>query len=265
MNFVQVEFPVFLLCVLAAYWGLRDRVWQNRLLVVASAVVYGWVHPWFLALLYGSAVLDFSMARAIARFPGNKRWFLAASMCGNLGLLAYFKYFDFFAANFAAAFAAMGLDAHPATLGVMLPVGISFYTFQTMGYTVDVYRGELKPRTNFVDYLLYVSFFAQLVAGPIERAGRLLPQIERALRSAAPLLAEVELVGAEVADEGGEGGEVRVAHRDLGGVALLHADAEHGPKEHGPNAEQVLADVLVALLVIADDEGDHALGDRCSG
>jgi len=178
MNFVQIEFPVFLVTVLVIYWTLRDRRWQNRLLVVASAVFYGWVHPWFLLLLYGSAVLDFAMAQAIRRFPANKRWFLAASMSGNLGLLAYFKYFDFFAANFATAFSAMGLEMHPATLGVMLPVGISFYTFQTMGYTVDVYRGELDPRDDVVDYLLYVSFFAQLVAGPIERAGRLLPQIE---------------------------------------------------------------------------------------
>ena len=88
---------------------------------------------------------------------------------------------------------------------------------------------------------------------------RQLPQVERALRPAALLLAEVELVGAEVADEGGEGGEVGVPHRDLGGVALLHADAEHGPKEHGPNAEQVLAHALDALLIVADDEGDLAL------
>jgi D-alanyl-lipoteichoic acid acyltransferase DltB (MBOAT superfamily) len=178
MNFVQVEFPIFLLLVLAAYWALRERSWQNRLLVVASGTFYGWVHPWFLLLLYGSAVLDFAMAQAIERFPKNKGWFLAASMSGNLGLLGYFKYFGFFAGNWVTALSAMGFEVHPATLGVMLPVGISFYTFQTMGYTVDVYRGELKARSNFVDYLLYVSFFPQLVAGPIERAGRLLPQIE---------------------------------------------------------------------------------------
>jgi len=179
MNFVQIEFPIFLALVFGVYWLLRDRRWQNGLLVLASGVFYGWVHPWFLLLLYGSATLDFAMGQAIERWPGRKRWFLGASLCANLGLLAYFKYVDFFVGNFVAALDALGFAAHPATLGVILPVGISFYTFQTMGYTIDVYRGELKARTRFLDYVLYVSFFAQLVAGPIERAGRLLPQIEQ--------------------------------------------------------------------------------------
>ncbi len=178
MNFVQLEFPVFLAVVLAVYWWL-DRRWQNRLLVLASAVFYGWIHPWFLLLLYGSAILDFAMAQSIESWPTRKRWFLGASLLGNLGMLSYFKYMGFFAENVAAALGSMGFVVHPATLGFVLPVGISFYTFQTLGYTVDVYRGELKARRDFVDYALYVSFFCQLVAGPIERAGRLLPQIER--------------------------------------------------------------------------------------
>ncbi len=179
MNFVQIEFPVFMAAVFAAYWALPDHRWQNRLLVLASAIFYGWVHPWFLLLLYGSALLDFAMAQAIEAWPRRKRWFLAASLAGNLGLLGYFKYFDFFAGSVADALRWIGLSVHPATLDVMLPVGISFYTFQTLGYTVDVYRGEVRARRDPVDYLLYVSFFCQLVAGPIERAGRLLPQIER--------------------------------------------------------------------------------------
>jgi len=180
MNFVQYEFPIFFACVFALYWVVRQRALQNGLLVVASAVFYGWIHPWFLLLLYGSAILDFSLARAIEQWPSRKRIFVACSLVGNLSLLAYFKYLGFFTENVAAALATMGFTAHLSTLQVLLPVGISFYTFQTMGYTIDVYRGELKARRNLVDYLLYVSFFCQLVAGPIERAGRLLPQIERA-------------------------------------------------------------------------------------
>ena len=178
MNFVQIEYGYFLLAVFAAYWLLRDRRLQNVLLVGASAVFYGWVHPWFLLLMYGSAIIDFSLAQAIERYPRSKRLFVALSVTANLSLLAYFKYADFFVENVVAALTAAGLPGDFTTLGILLPVGISFYTFQTMGYTIDVSRGELKARTNFVDYVLYVSFFAQLVAGPIERAGRLLPQIE---------------------------------------------------------------------------------------
>ncbi len=180
MNFVQVEFLGFLALVFTAYWAVGQRRWQNLLLVSASAVFYGWVHPWFLLLLYGSAVLDFSLAQAIERSPQHRRWFVAMSVTANLGLLAYFKYVDFFVGNVVEALTVLGVPGSFETLSIVLPVGISFYTFQTMGYTIDVSRGELKARRNFVDYVLYVSFFAQLVAGPIERAGRLLPQIETA-------------------------------------------------------------------------------------
>ena len=178
MSFVQIEFPAFLVLVLVLYWSLGRRRWQNLLLVAASAVFYGWVHPWFLVLLYGSAVLDFSLGRAIAAWPGRRRVFATISVVGNLSLLAYFKYADFFVGCVVAALERLGVPGDFQTLGLLLPVGISFYTFQTMGYTIDCARGELQPRDDFVDYLLYVSFFAQLVAGPIERAGRLLPQIE---------------------------------------------------------------------------------------
>ena len=180
MSFVQVEYPLFLLAVLVLYWGLGRTAWQNLLLVAASAVFYGWIHPWFLLLLYGSAILDFSLAQVIHHRPAWTRACVATSVVGNLSLLAYFKYANFFIGNVAAALGALGLPADLRTLSVVLPVGISFYTFQTMGYTIDVARGEVRARERFVDYALYVSFFAQLVAGPIERASRLLPQIEGA-------------------------------------------------------------------------------------
>ncbi len=179
MNFVQIEFAAFFAVVYAIYRSLRDVRRQNLLLVVASAVFYGWVHPWFVLLLYAASIVDFSATNLMATYPRRRSVFLAVSVGANLSMLAFFKYFDFFVANVGAALSSVGRDVHPATLGVMLPVGISFYTFQTIGYAVDVWRGEIRPRTSFLNYIAYVSFFPQLVAGPIERAGRLLPQFER--------------------------------------------------------------------------------------
>ena len=190
MNFIQLEFLWFMAVVFTVYWAVGDRRWQNGLLLVASAVFYGWVHPWFLALLYFSAVLDFFMGQRIAADPANKKWYLATSLAGNLGVLGFFKYTNFFIENFVAAGQALGVTLHWSTLAIILSVGVSFYTFQTMSYTIDVYRGELKPRTNFLDYAVYVTFFPQLVAGPIERADRLLPQVERDRRFDADRIVE---------------------------------------------------------------------------
>ncbi len=178
MTFVQFEFVVLFVSVFALYWTLRNRMAQNALLVVASAIFYGWVHPWFLILLYASATLDYSMGRLMARYPARKKWFLAMSLIGDLGILGYFKYCDFFIESFVQLFSALGLETSMHTLGIFLPVGISFYTFQTMSYTIDVYRGQLEPRRNVLDYIAFLSFFPQLVAGPVERASNLLPQME---------------------------------------------------------------------------------------
>jgi D-alanyl-lipoteichoic acid acyltransferase DltB (MBOAT superfamily) len=178
MNFVQIEFPLFMVVLFTTYWLLRDRKWQNALLVMSSALFYGWVHPWFLTLLGFSAVLDYSVGRAMGKYPAYRPYLVMLSMIGNLGVLGFFKYFNFFIVNIKGAFLLAGLETDLRTLDILLPVGVSFYTFQTMSYTIDIYRGELKPRENFLDYLVYVSFFPQLVAGPIERAGRLLPQCE---------------------------------------------------------------------------------------
>jgi len=184
MNFVQTEFLWFMAIVFAVYWfvgTLRNgRVAQNALLVAASATFYGWVHPWFLFLLYFSATLDYTLGRRMERTPQYKSYLLMLSLAGNLGVLCYFKYFNFFIDNINDVILMTGMQPNLRTLSLILPVGVSFYTFQTMSYTIDIYRGELKARRNFLDYLVYVSFFPQLVAGPIERAGRLLPQVEKA-------------------------------------------------------------------------------------
>jgi D-alanyl-lipoteichoic acid acyltransferase DltB (MBOAT superfamily) len=186
VNFVEGAFLPFLLVVLAGAHGLaalRSPLrWQNLWLLGCSVVFYGWVHPWFLGLLVVSAGTDFVVARQIERRPAAKDLLLTVSLLVNLGLLGYFKYFNFFVENVAAATDALGLGPGPRVLNIVLPVGISFYTFQTMSYVIDVWRGTLRARTDWVDYFLYVMYFPQLVAGPIERADHLLAQLERPRR-----------------------------------------------------------------------------------
>jgi alginate O-acetyltransferase complex protein AlgI len=178
LSFLQTEYPVFLVVVLVLYWSLRRAEHQNALLVVASLLFYGWVHPWIVLLLLGSANLDFWVARGMARWPGYRRKLLLLSVAGNLGLLCWFKYFDFFVENAIYGLRSLGVQSNLSTLGILLPVGISFYTFQTLSYTIDVYRGRMQPRRRLIDYLAFVTFFPQLIAGPIERARNLLPQLE---------------------------------------------------------------------------------------
>jgi len=180
--FNSFDFGVFFVVVLALYWMLRHR-WQNRMLLVASYFFYGYWDWRFLSLIFISTMVDYVAGLKIQRAtdeggPGAGRrrgWWLAASMCTNLGLLGFFKYFDFFIGSFEDAF---GLSAARLHLDIVLPVGISFYTFQTMSYTIDIYRGRFRPTRNFPDFALFVSFFPQLVAGPIERATALLPQVQ---------------------------------------------------------------------------------------
>ena len=178
MSFVQIEFLGLMTTVFVLYWLAPTRRWQNAVLLSASVVFYGWVTPWWVILLYTSATVDFAMGQLMVRSPRHRRLWLAISLTSNLGLLFWFKYFGFFLVNVAAALAALEVEASVPLLRVALPAGISFYTFQTMSYTLDIYRGELRPRTDYLDYVVFVSFFPQLVAGPIERASRLLPQLE---------------------------------------------------------------------------------------
>ena len=178
MSFVQIEFVALVLGVFGLYWSIQSRRAQNALLLGASAVFYGWVHPWFVGLLAASTLLDYVAGRAMER-PALRTPALFASLAGNLGLLGAFKYHDFFAENVTAALVSLGLGTSLPVWALVLPVGISFYTFQTLSYTIDVYRGQVEPRRDLLDYAVYVSFFPQLVAGPIERARDLLPQVER--------------------------------------------------------------------------------------
>jgi D-alanyl-lipoteichoic acid acyltransferase DltB (MBOAT superfamily) len=178
MLFNSIEFALFIAIVYPLYLRLGHKG-QNRLLLVASYVFYGSWDWRFLSLIVISTVVDYFCGLKIeeSRRSERRKRFLILSVVSNLSILGFFKYFNFFTENLQVLLARFGMHVQPHILNIVLPVGISFYTFQTMSYTIDVYRGELKPTRRFLDFALFVSFFPQLVAGPIERAKRLLPQI----------------------------------------------------------------------------------------
>jgi D-alanyl-lipoteichoic acid acyltransferase DltB (MBOAT superfamily) len=175
--FHSLDFVVFFVVFTTVYWRLRQGG-QNALLLGGSYFFYGYVHPWFLALIATSTFIDYCAARGMAARPAQRQHFLWLSIVSNFGMLGFFKYFNFFAENVAGVLAAVGLSISPPMLRIILPVGISFYTFQAMSYTIDVYRGELRARRSLLDVAVFVSFFPHLVAGPIQRASFLLPQVE---------------------------------------------------------------------------------------
>ena len=184
MLFNSFAFAVFLPTVFLLYWRLPQRTprAQNAFLIAASCLFYGWWDWRFLSLLFVSSGVDYVAGCLLPgqTSPGKRRALLAASLATNLGILGFFKYFGFFTESFAALLGQLGLHAEPSTLKIILPVGLSFYTFQSIAYTVDIYRGKLQPEWNWIDFFAFVSFFPQLVAGPIQRAGDLLPQFQRA-------------------------------------------------------------------------------------
>ena len=179
MLFNSFIFLAFFAITYGLYLVLQTRS-QNRMLLVASYIFYGWWDVRFLSLLLISTAVDYFCGLGIQASEQRKKrqFFLTLSICSNLGILFFFKYFGFFAENLTAALAVLGISADPQFIRIVLPVGVSFYTFQTMSYTIDVYRREMQATRNFLDFALFVSFFPQLVAGPIERASLLLPQIQ---------------------------------------------------------------------------------------
>jgi len=184
MLFNSIEFFVFLLIVLSIYWGVTSKriKFQNVLVLVASYVFYGWWDYRFLSLIALSTVVDYFIGRSIyvSSNKSIKKRLLWVSALFNIGLLGLFKYYNFFVDSWIDALDSFGYVAQNTwTLQVILPVGISFYTFQTMSYTIDIYRQKLTPTKDFIAFAAFVSFFPQLVAGPIERATNLLPQFLR--------------------------------------------------------------------------------------
>jgi D-alanyl-lipoteichoic acid acyltransferase DltB (MBOAT superfamily) len=182
MLFNSFVFLWFFAVVYALHIALMRRYrLQNLMLLAASYVFYGAWDPRFLLLLFATSTVDWwvSVRIAEAATERRKKLLLAVSLASNLGVLGFFKYAGFFAENLAALLRALGAPVPPLALKIILPVGISFYTFQALSYTIDVYRGHLKPARSLLDFCLFVSLFPQLVAGPIERATHLLPQVER--------------------------------------------------------------------------------------
>ncbi len=180
MLFTSIEFAIFLPLVFVLYWFVTKRNLriQNLMLLVASYVFYGWWDWRFLSLIMFSSVVDFTVGLKLSRtgHVRRRKLLLLVSILINLGFLGFFKYFNFFAESFSQAFTLLGEPISVKRLNVILPVGISFYTFQTLSYTIDVYKRKLEPTKDIISFFAFVSFFPQLVAGPIERATNLLPQ-----------------------------------------------------------------------------------------
>ncbi len=180
MLFNSIDFAIFLPLVFLIYWYLTNRNLrvQNIFIVVASYIFYGWWDWRFLSLILLSTLVDFTVGFRLGNEENlsRRKLLLWTSIVVNIGVLGFFKYFNFFLENFTMAFSFFGSEIQASSLNIILPVGISFYTFQTLSYTIDIYRRKLDPTRDFIAFSAFVSFFPQLVAGPIERASHLLPQ-----------------------------------------------------------------------------------------
>lgn len=182
MLFNSISFAIFLPIVFVLYWGLNRRSLkiQNILLLTASYIFYGWWDWRFLSLIIASTFVDYFVGLKIYNSNNiiHRKWYLWVSIIFNLGTLGVFKYYNFFVTSWIELLSSIGYVPHETyTISIILPVGISFYTFQTMSYTIDIYRRQLHPTKDLISFAAFVSFFPQLVAGPIERASHLLPQI----------------------------------------------------------------------------------------
>jgi alginate O-acetyltransferase complex protein AlgI len=186
MLFNSLPFLIFFVIVYGLYLILPFRA-QNRMLLVAGYIFYGWWDWRFLSLILLTTVTDFTAALCIdaTSDPNRKRLWLYFSLVSNLGILAFFKYANFFVESFAELMQTIGLPVNLTLAHIVLPVGISFYTFQSLSYTIDVYRGELRAVKDFGDFAFFATYFPQLLAGPIERASSLLPQVDPATDSEA--------------------------------------------------------------------------------
>jgi D-alanyl-lipoteichoic acid acyltransferase DltB (MBOAT superfamily) len=244
--FNSLEFAVFFAVCFGLYVLLPQRA-QNYLLLVASYVFYGAWDWRFLTLIAFSTVLDFVLGLRLAETgdPVRRRRLVIISVVANLGILGFFKYAGFFADSLRAVLGQLGVSLPAYALDIVLPVGISFYTFQTLSYTIDVYRGRIVPTADLLDFALFVSFFPQLVAGPIERASHLLPQMQGPRR----ISGESLRVGAWLV-LWGLFKKVVVADN----LAPL-VDAVYGPRAHPTGGEVLVATYAFAFQIYCDFSG----------
>lgn len=180
MSFTSLTFWFFFAAVFSLYWFAREKRWQNLILVIASYLFYGWVEPWLAVMLGISTLIDFILAKGMSENKSRVRSLMSFSLLLNLGALAFFKYYNFFSDDLARIATALGAQNDFFFTRIALPAGLSFYTLKKLGYMIDVSRGALQPTHSLIDFALYVSFFPQIVAGPIDRPQKLMPQIEAA-------------------------------------------------------------------------------------
>jgi alginate O-acetyltransferase complex protein AlgI len=254
--FNSFEFALFLLVVFTLYWAFfaKEKRRRNAFLLVASYTFYGFWDARFLLLIALSTIVDYNVARHLHKTdgPGRRRGLLAISLCVNLGLLGFFKYWNFFIDSWVDLWGAVGVDVSGPSLDLILPVGISFYTFQTLSYTIDIYRRRLEPAEDFVSFAAFLSFFPQLVAGPIERARNLLPQFQ-----------SVRTFDRDQAVDGlrqmlwGLGKKVVIAD-----ACAVHVNRIFADWESMPSSMLVLGAVLFAFQIYGDFSGysDIAIG-----
>ncbi|QJD97684.1 MBOAT family protein [Mucilaginibacter robiniae] len=179
MNFITIDYAIFLMVTFGIYWALNKNLKvQNVFILIANYIFYGWWDYRFLLLIFVCANLDYFIG--IKMYKADKlvkRRYLNLSLCLNIGVLFIFKYFKFFISSFHDALGSIGIKDNLHTLNIILPVGLSFFTFQTLSYSLDIFKGKIAPTTNYVVFLSFTSFFPQLLAGPIERAAQLVPQL----------------------------------------------------------------------------------------
>lgn len=249
MLFNSIDFVIFLPVVFILYWFVTNKnlKLQNSLIVAASYLFYGWWDWRFLSLILFSTVLDFSIGISLSKVENivKRKFLLWASILVNLGFLGFFKYYNFFLDSFIAAFSFFGYELKASSLNIILPVGISFYTFQTLSYTIDIYKGKLEPTKDFIAYSAFVSFFPQLVAGPIERATNLLPQFYKVRKFSYRVFSEgikLMIVGLFM--------KIVIADR-----AAIYVDAVYNNVYNHKGLTFVAATVLFAFQIYSDFAG----------
>lgn len=178
MSLTSLAFWEFFIVFLIIYWLVKQKNLQNVLLLTASYLLYGWVNPWFALILFVSTLIDYAIVQGFIKAPKFKRHWLAIGVIANLGMLLYFKYINFFIDSYANVLGSIGIQVETTTLNILVPLGISFYTLKKLSYLIDAYRTTQIDRPNIIDYALYVSFFPQIISGPIDRHQNLLPQIQ---------------------------------------------------------------------------------------
>jgi len=254
MIFTQPIFLLFFAVTAGVHWALRGARARKLWLLLASYVFYGYWDYRFVGLIMLCTVFDYTVGLGLARAEDARarRVLIGASLCGNLGLLGFFKYYHFFVGSAVDLLTRLGFGVAAPALHVVLPAGISFFTFQTMSYTIDVYRRKLEPRRDFLDFALFVGFFPQLVSGPIVRATDFLPQLDTPR-----VLARAEVRGALLLFVGGYLKKACIADNIAAAIDPVFTE----PLLHGA-ADRALGAVLYSVQIYCDFSGytDMAIG-----